>query len=91
MTEHKLVVRIPPVGRLYVVGVQLQLATVLVQVEHVRVAIAVSYVRDIIDTTARTISREGTRLYFICDQESPMPRTKYISFLDVKRILYAKP
>ena len=41
-TEDELVVRIPPVRRLGVVRVELQLRAVPVQVEHARVAIAVT-------------------------------------------------
>ena len=52
MTEDKLIVGIPPVVRLGIVRVQLQLAIVLVQVEHVRIAIAVGYVCGTINATA---------------------------------------
>jgi hypothetical protein len=51
-TEHKLVVVIPPIVRLSVVVVQLQLAIVVaVHVEHVRVTIGVRNMQNIIFTT----------------------------------------
>ena len=85
-------VGIPPIVGLGVVRVQLQLAFVLIQVEHVRVAIAISYVRDTIHATTHAVSLgEGIGLYVSCDRKSPVPRTKYISFLDVRGTLYAKP
>lgn len=42
--ENKLVVTIPPVRRLSVVRMELQLVAIAIKVEHVRVAIAVSFV-----------------------------------------------
>lgn len=39
--EDKLVVLVPPVGRLRVIRVQLELCAVAVQIEHVRVVVAI--------------------------------------------------
>lgn len=51
-----------------IVVVQFELAVIVpIQVEHARVAIAVSYVRHAIKATARTI---GTGLYFMRDPKS---------------------
>jgi hypothetical protein len=95
VTEDKLIVRIPMLISMRVVGVELELTSVLVQVEHVRIAIAVSYVHGTINATVGIAHplREvkDNRLYFMCDRESPVPHTKCISFLDMIRILRIKP
>jgi hypothetical protein len=52
VTEDKLIVGIPLVVSMRVVGVELELIFVLVQVEHVRIAIAVGYVHGTINATA---------------------------------------
>jgi hypothetical protein len=71
VTEDHSIVGIPPVVRLGIVGVQVQLAIVLVQVEHVRIAIAIGYVCDAICTTIPIILKEDAGLYFMRDQKSP--------------------
>jgi hypothetical protein len=70
VTEDKPIVSIPPIARLGIVSVQLQRATVLVQVEHVRIAVAIGYVCDAIYATVPVISREDAELYFISDRKS---------------------
>ncbi len=52
-TEYELIVGIPPVRRLRVVRVEPEIGTIPVQVEHVRVAVAVGYVCSAICATAR--------------------------------------
>jgi hypothetical protein len=52
VTEDKLIVGIPLVVSMRVVGVELEPTSVLVQVEQVRIAIAVGYVYGTINATA---------------------------------------
>ena len=50
-TEDKLVVRIPPVVRLSIVAIEFKLFAIRVQVENVRIAIAVCYICDALFAT----------------------------------------
>ena len=51
-TKHEVVVRIPPIARLRIVRVEPQPIVILIEVEHVRVAVAVGYVCSAICATA---------------------------------------
>jgi hypothetical protein len=51
--ENKLVVSIPPVGRLRIIRIQVELGIIVIQVEHVRVAVAVSNVQSAFRATAQ--------------------------------------
>lgn len=54
-TEDKLVVSIPPVVRLGVVAIKLQPSAVRVQVEHIRITIAIGIVCSTIHTTTNLV------------------------------------
>ena len=78
-TEHDLVVRIPLVVRLGPVVVEPHAVIVVVEVEHVRIAVRVG---DLRDTPSETLpAQNGAWLYSMCDQKSPEAyRTKYFFF-----------
>ncbi|MCX6766433.1 MAG: hypothetical protein NT170_01455 [Candidatus Moranbacteria bacterium] len=56
--ENKLVVGISPVAGLGVVRVECEPSVVPVQVEHIRIAVAVGYIRNAIHDTARIIRQK---------------------------------
>jgi hypothetical protein len=81
-TEHEVVVRIPPVVRLRVVRVEPRAIVIPIEVEHVRVTVAVSYVCSAVCSTAVPImSPWGVQLYFMRDRKSPSTAHQVFSFL----------
>jgi hypothetical protein len=85
VTEDHTIVSIPPVVGLGIVGVQVQLAIVLVQVEHVRIAIAIGYVCDALCATVPIIYKEDAGLYFMRDRKSPSIAHQIYFFLGQTR------
>ena len=76
--KHKVVVAIPMIVRFAIVIVELQLAIIVaVHIEHVRIAVRVGYVQNIIFTTTFRIL---SRLYLIRNNNSPIFYTKYLHF-----------
>ena len=64
-SENKPVARMPPVRRLGIVAVEFELLAIRVQVEDVRIAIAVGYICDAIFTTAQAIHQTQKALGWI--------------------------
>ncbi|MCX6812366.1 MAG: hypothetical protein NTW79_01960 [Candidatus Berkelbacteria bacterium] len=77
--EQKAVAGIPMIRRIRPVVVQPQTVRVAIQVEDIRLAVTVCYVRFIIYATANEI-KEIAVLYLIWDQKSLIYRTKFLYF-----------
>jgi hypothetical protein len=78
--EGKLILGIPLVRGIRPVVVQPQPIVVAFQVEDVRIAIAIGFVRRAIRTTAHLIIKE-VGLYFMRDHESASAAHQVVSFL----------
>ena len=77
-TEHDLIVEVPLVVGVDPIGVEPPRAVVVaLDVEHVRVAIGVGYVRD---TSCTTVRRIFSGLYRIWHHNALVSRTKYLLF-----------
>ena len=63
--ENKLIVFVPPVRRLSNVAVKFELAAIVVQVEHVRIAIAIGYVCKTIFLTAQAIMKRLRAVFYL--------------------------
>ena len=82
-TEHDLIVEVPLVVGVDPIGVEPPRAVVVaLDVEHVRVAIGVGYVRD---TFCATVRRIFSGLYRIWHRNALVPRTKYLLFFKLAR------
>ena len=82
-TEHDLIVEVPLVVGVDPIGVEPPRAVVVaLDVEHVRVAIGVGYVRD---TSCATVRRIFSGLYRIWHRNALVPRTKYLLFFKLAR------
>ncbi|KKQ53264.1 MAG: hypothetical protein US72_C0002G0054 [Microgenomates group bacterium GW2011_GWC1_38_12] len=90
--KDEAVVRIPPVVRMSIIGVELQLLFVGIQVENIRIAIAIGIVRETICVTADQIIKKIKWLSCILFgiKNPPVSRTKLISFLKEKRLSSVK-